>query len=164
LVIHIGKPFGSALAEWLNGQSPIQVIEAEDGMPLPRGSEPRVIIAPPDLHLVLEHRLLRLTADPERHSCRPSVDILFESVARETGRETIACLLTGMGKDGAAGTLAIRRAGGLTLVQDEASSIVFGMPREAIQLGAADRILALDEFAPALESFARRGPPEVTKS
>src|ERR1700694_354276 len=63
LVIHIGKPFGSALAEWLNGQSPIQVIEAVDGMPLPRGSESRVIIAPPDVHLVLENRRLRLTSD-----------------------------------------------------------------------------------------------------
>jgi two-component system chemotaxis response regulator CheB len=80
--------------------------------------------------------------------------MLFESLARELGPETTACLLTGMGKDGAAGLLALRRTGALTLAQDEESSVVFGMPKEAIHIGAAKRVLALDQIAPALIAVA----------
>src|SRR5690606_38869001 len=98
---------------------------------------PGVWMAPPERHLELVDGRLRLTHAPERHSCRPSVDVLFESLAREIGAQTIACLLTGMGTDGARGMLDIRQRGGLTLAQDEASSVVFGMPGEAVKLGAA---------------------------
>jgi two-component system chemotaxis response regulator CheB len=153
LVIHIGRPFAGAFAEWLDGQSPLRVFYAKDGEALPKVGEGRVILAPPDRHLVLREGRFRLTSDPERHSCRPSVDVLFESVARDLGRDSIGCLLTGMGSDGAEGMLAIRRAGGSTLAQDEASSVVFGMPREAILRGAAERILPLDHFAPVLKSL-----------
>jgi two-component system chemotaxis response regulator CheB len=104
---------------------------------------------------------LRLTSDPERYSCRPSVDTLFESVAREIGAAAIGCLLTGMGRDGAEGLLAMKRAGATTLAQDEATSVVFGMPREAIRLGAADRVLPLSEFDETLAALAR--PPEPRK-
>jgi two-component system chemotaxis response regulator CheB len=90
----------------------------------------------------------------ERHSCRPSVDVLFESVAQSCGPTAIAALLTGMGRDGAAGLLEIRRAGGATIAQDEASSTVYGMPREAKLIGAAERILPLAEIGPALASLA----------
>jgi two-component system chemotaxis response regulator CheB len=93
---------------------------------------------------------LQLTDGPERHSCRPSVDVLFESLAREFGRATAAVLLTGMGRDGAAGLREIRRAGGLTIAQDEASSVVYGMPREAVALGAADHVLSLKDIGPTL--------------
>jgi two-component system chemotaxis response regulator CheB len=111
-------------------------------------------MAPPGLHLLVQHGRLRLTSDPERNSCRPSVDVLFESLAEELGSETAACLLTGMGKDGARGLLALRHAGALTFAQDEASSVVFGMPKEAIEMGAADRVLALDQISPALAAVA----------
>jgi two-component system chemotaxis response regulator CheB len=90
---------------------------------------------------------MRLTDDSEVHSCRPSVDVLFESIAGELGRQTIAGLLTGMGRDGARGLLAIRMAGGVTFAQDEESSVVFGMPREAIALGAAVHVLPLGDMA-----------------
>jgi two-component system chemotaxis response regulator CheB len=162
LVLHIGAPFGVGFAEWLDGQSPIRVMEAKDGEPLPRPGEARVVMAPPDQHLVVRHGRLRLTADPERHSCRPSVDVLFESIAAELGRRVAACLLTGMGRDGASGLLAIRQAGGRTIAQDEATSVVFGMPREAIVLGAADSILPLDAIAPALIAAARAAAVERT--
>lgn len=155
LVIHIGKLFAPAFAEWLDGQSPIRVAYAADGDPVPAVGAGRVLMAPPDSHLVLRQGKLRLTRDPERHSCRPSVDVLFESLAQELGAGCAACLLTGMGKDGAEGLLAIRRAGGKTIAQDEATSVVFGMPREAILLGAAEQVLPLDKMAPALAALAR---------
>ncbi len=150
LVVHIGRPFAPAFAEWLDGQSSLRVAYARDGEVLPAVGQGRVIMAPPDRHLVVRGGRLRLTDDPERHSCRPSVDVLFQSIPAETGPECAACLLTGMGRDGAEGLLAIRRAGGLTLAQDEATSVVFGMPREAILMGAAARVLPLQQFAPAL--------------
>jgi two-component system, chemotaxis family, protein-glutamate methylesterase/glutaminase len=155
LVIHIGSPFGVAFAEWLDGQSLLRVRYAKEGEPLPPLGRAGVVMAPPDFHLVVEQGKLRLSSGPERNSCRPSVDVLFESLAKELGQETTACLLTGMGKDGAAGLLALRRAGALTLAQDEQSCAVFGMPREAIQIGAAKQVLALNQMAPALVAVAR---------
>jgi two-component system chemotaxis response regulator CheB len=154
LVIHISEPFGTAFAEWLDGQSKLHVRCAQDGEPLPLLGQPGVVMAPPGFHLVVEGGRLRLTLGPERNSCRPSVDVLFESLAKERGEETTACLLTRMGRDGAAGLLALRHAGALTFAQDEASSVVFGMPKEAIRMGAAGRVLALGEIAPALAAVA----------
>jgi two-component system, chemotaxis family, protein-glutamate methylesterase/glutaminase len=154
LVIHIGKPFAPAFAEWLNGQSPVRVGYAIDGEPLPPFGEGKVLMASPDSHLVLRQGKLRLTQDPERNYCRPSVDVLFASLAQELGAGCAACLLTGMGKDGAEGLLAVRRAGGRTIAQDEATSVVFGMPKEAIMLGAAEQILPLHQIAPALGVLA----------
>ena len=155
LVIHIGKLFAPAFAEWLDGQSPLRVAYAADGDPLPPLGEGKVLVACPDSHLVLRQGKLRLTQDPERHSCRPSVDVLFASLAQELGAGCAACLLTGMGSDGAEGLLAIRRAGGRTIAQDEATSVVFGMPREAILLGAAEQVLPLEKIAPVLGALAR---------
>src|ERR1051326_8869679 len=112
LVIHIGSPFAPGFAEWLDERSPFRVVSARDGEPRPRPAEGRVIMPPPDRHLVLQDGRLRVSDDAERHSCRPSIDVLFESFARELGPRGAACLLTGMGRDGAAGLLALRRAGG----------------------------------------------------
>jgi two-component system, chemotaxis family, protein-glutamate methylesterase/glutaminase len=147
VLIHLGLPFSAAMAEWLDGQSAIRVRYARDGEPLPTTG---ILMAPPDRHLVLRGGQLCLTDDPERHSCRPSVDVLFESLAREMGSHCVACLLTGMGRDGAQGLLAARQAGATTWAQNEASSTVFGMPGEAIRLGAAQRVLSIEEIAPAL--------------
>lgn len=155
LVVHIGAAFGAALAEWLDRESRIRVACAVDGEPLPLVGQARVLMASPDHHLVLRNGRMRLNQDPERHSCRPSVDLLFESVARDMPGRAIACLLTGMGRDGAEGLLAIRQSGGRTLAQDRATSVVFGMPQEAIRMGAAERVLPLDEFGPVLTQMAR---------
>lgn len=156
LVLHIGEPFGSAFAEWLDGQTPHRVSYARDGEAL-SGVSGRVVMAPPDRHLVVSGGTLRLTSSPARHSCRPSVDVLFESMAREYGAAAAGCLLTGMGKDGAAGLLEIKHSGGLTVAQDEATSVVYGMPREAVMLGAASRILPLGEIGDVLASIAGPG-------
>jgi two-component system chemotaxis response regulator CheB len=161
LVLHIGEPFGSAFAEWLDGQTSHPVAFARDGEPL-GGARGRVVMAPPDRHLVVRGEKLVLTSDPELHSCRPSVDVLFSSLARECGPASVACLLTGMGRDGADGLLAIRRAGGHTIAQDEATSVVYGMPREAALLGAAQRVLPLGDIGPALVSLAS-APSELRR-
>jgi two-component system chemotaxis response regulator CheB len=153
VVQHINEPFGTSFADWLDGQTSHRVSFAVDMEPL-AGAAGRVVMAPPGRHLVLQHGRLRLTSEAERHSCRPSVDILFESLAAEQGAGTAACLLTGMGRDGAGGLLAIRRAGGLTIAQDEATSVVYGMPREAALLGAAERVLPLGEIGPALAAVS----------
>jgi two-component system chemotaxis response regulator CheB len=150
LVIHIGGPFGSAFTQWLDGQSTLRVRYARDREALPTVGQAGVIMAPPDMHLSVENERLRLTSDAERNSCRPSIDVLFESLAKQLGRETIACLLTGMGRDGARGLLALLQAVALTIAQGVTYSVVFGMPIEAIEIGAADRILRLDEIAAAV--------------
>jgi two-component system chemotaxis response regulator CheB len=154
LVVHINEPFGAAFAEWLDGLSPVRVRYARDGERLAERGRATVLMAPPGRHLVVERGALRLDDRPERHSCKPSVDVLFESIARDCGADALACLLTGMGRDGAQGLLAIRQAGGATIAQDQATSVVFGMPREAIILGAAQRVLPLHEIGGAIASRA----------
>jgi two-component system chemotaxis response regulator CheB len=155
ILLHIDEPFGTAFADWLDSQSPHAVSYAREGEPLEAASG-RVVMAPPGRHLVLQNRRFRLTDDPPLHSCRPSVDVLFDSLAREMGAATVASLMTGMGRDGAAGLLRIRRAGGFTIAQDEASSVVYGMPREAALLGAAERILPLSEIGAAITQQVSR--------
>lgn len=148
-VLHISEPFGSAFADWLDGQTARRVAFAKEG-DLVSAAAGRVVMAPPGHHLGVRDGRLRLSLEAERHSCRPSVDVLFESLAREYGPSVCAALLTGMGRDGAAGLLKIRQAGGLTVAQDEASSIIYGMPREAALLGAATHVLPLSEIGPFL--------------
>ena len=147
VVLHIDEPFGSAFAEWLDDQVAHRVAYARGGEPM---DTPGVLMAPPGRHMVIENGRVHLHSGPERHSCRPSVDVLFESLAKDCGKGVSACLLTGMGKDGARGLLEIRRAGGFTVAQDEATSIVYGMPREAALLGAADLVLPLGKIGAAL--------------
>ncbi|HEX6277731.1 MAG TPA: chemotaxis-specific protein-glutamate methyltransferase CheB [Polyangiaceae bacterium] len=154
IVLHIGELFGTAFAEWLDEQTPHDVSNARDGEPL-MGAGGRVLLAPPGRHLVIRGGSLQLTNDAERHSCRPSVDVLFDSIAREYGASALGCLLTGMGRDGAAGLLEMRRAGSPTIAQNEATSVVYGMPREAALIGAAGRILPLGEIAGAIAEHFR---------
>lgn len=154
LVLHIGGQFGTAFAEWLDGVAGRPVAIARDGDPVATAAG-RIAMAPPDRHLVVRDGRMWLTRDAERHSCRPSVDVLFESLASDYGAAAAGCLLTGMGRDGATGLLAMRNAGAATIAQDEATCVVYGMPREAALLGAAERILPIDEIGPALASIAR---------
>jgi two-component system chemotaxis response regulator CheB len=153
IVLHIDEAFGSAFADWLDGQTKHRVAYAADGE-LVASYAGRVAMAPPGQHLAVRGAEFRLSSAPPRHSCRPSIDVLFESLAREYGVAVAACVLTGMGRDGAAGLLEIRRAGGITLAQDEATSVIFGMPREAIVLGAADRGTPLSAIGRTLAALA----------
>lgn len=152
LVLHIGEPFGRSFAEWLGTQIGRPVAYAIDGQSLFALTN-RVCMAPPDQHMRIAGGRVRLDRSAERHSCRPSIDVLFESLASELGERVAACLLTGMGRDGALGLLALRRAGAVTIAQDEATSVVYGMPREAALLNAAERILPLHEIGPSLSAL-----------
>jgi two-component system, chemotaxis family, protein-glutamate methylesterase/glutaminase len=156
IVLHLGSAFATHFAEWLTlqaGRAVGYAVEDEKLSSL-RGV---VRLAPPDRHLVMRGQRLHLTCTPERHSCRPSVDELFESVASDLGANAVGCLLTGMGRDGAQGLLRLRQAGAATIAQDEETSVIYGMPREAFLLGAVERVLPLQEIAPNLVSLATPG-------
>jgi two-component system chemotaxis response regulator CheB len=155
-VLHINEPFGTAFADWLDGQAGRPVAYARDGDPV-ASAVGRVVMAPGGRHLTLRDGRFRLILDAERHSCRPSIDVLFESIAGQCGASSIGCLLTGMGRDGAHGLLKLREAGALTIAQDEATSVIYGMPREAALLGAAVQILPLEDIAPRLVSLQASG-------
>ena len=136
-----------ALAELLQAQTDRPVLDVEDKMPI----EPRrVYIAPPNYHLLVERGSFALSVDDRIKFARPSIDVLFETAADAYGRGVIGIVLTGMGKDGARGLKEIRKRGGHTLAQDEASCVVFGMPKEAVELGAAELVLGLDSMVPML--------------
>lgn len=157
IVQHMPERFTKAFAHRLNGLCEVGVKEAEDGDPVLRG---HVLIAPGGRHMMLERRGARYHVSVRdgplvsRH--RPSVDVLFRSAARNAGSNAIGIILTGMGDDGARGLLEMKEAGARTMAQDEATSIVFGMPKEAIARGAADRIVPLHNVARELLQAAAR--------
>jgi two-component system chemotaxis response regulator CheB len=157
-VVHFAEPFAQGFAEWLDGQTTRRVTCAIDREPL-AALAGRVTLAPPGRHLTLSAGRLRLTDDPERNTCRPSADVLFESLARELGSEVAGCVLSGAGQDGAAGLLDIRKAGGQTFAQDETSAVAREMPHEAVRIEAAERVLPLGELGAAL---ARLETPEAS--
>ncbi len=144
---HIPPVFSAAFANRLNSICRIEVKEAKDGDLLSPG---RALVAPGNFHMTLRHTdgVLRVAVGdgPRVHYQRPAVDVLFQSVARVRPRKTVGVLLTGMGSDGAQGLLELRRTGAFTIAQDEASCIVFGMPKAAIQLGAAQKVLPLSKI------------------
>jgi two-component system chemotaxis response regulator CheB len=149
IVQHIASGFELGFADWLNKELPLDVRLAQDGERLRRGT---VRLAPGGAHLRLEEGgVLRLDPDtPARRGHRPSVDEMFLSCAAHCPQEVAGVLMTGMGSDGVEGLLALRQAGGVTLVQDEASSAVFGMPRVALEKAAADVALPPRALAQAL--------------
>lgn len=140
IVQHLPDVFTTGFIEWLASYSKLPVREAMPGDRL----EPGVVyVSVRGPHLVVSPRnKLEVSKEPPRGNHCPSVDVLFESAARAYGSGTLAMLLTGMGKDGARGLKVIANAGGCTIAQDEVSCVVFGMPQEAIQLGAAQHVLA----------------------
>jgi len=159
---HIPKAFSASFARRVNDCCALTVTEAEDGQQVLAG---HAYIAPGDQHLYLirdgARYVCRLdNGDPvNRH--KPSVDVLFSSVARSAGENAIGALLTGMGRDGAKGLKEMRLAGGSTLVQDEATSVVWGMPGEAVAIGAADEVVPLEHIAARLLELA--AAMDVTK-
>jgi two-component system chemotaxis response regulator CheB len=145
---HMTPGFTEGFAHWLQAETGRRVQEARDGQHLVKGE---VFIAPSSVHLVVQPGgVLRLDDGAAVGGFRPSCDVLLRSAAAAFGRRTIGVVLTGMGRDGARGLLEVRGRGGHTIAQDEASCAVFGMPREAIALGAAEAVLPLSEIAAQL--------------
>ena len=145
VVQHMPAGFTQALAERLDAVSRVSVAEAQHGDRPLAGS---VLIAPGDKHLEFDDRgLVVLTDGPMVHGCRPAADVTMISAAKVYGRRCLAVVMTGMGKDGAAGALAIKRADGKTLAQDQATSVIYGMPKAAIDAGAIDEVAALGDIA-----------------
>ena len=150
IVQHLPAGFTTALAERLDGMSAIRVREACEG---DRPEAGLALVAPGDRHLeIAADGAIRLTDGPEVNGVRPSADVTMRSAARLYGRRAIAVVMTGMGRDGADGMLAIKQAGGATLAQDEASSVIWGMPRACVEAGCADQVVALDALAEAVRS------------
>ena len=151
IVQHMPELFTRAFADRLNRECRIEVKEAADGDRLLKG---RALIAPGNRHMLLNrrgaHYVVEVSGGPLVSRHRPSVDVLFRSVARSSISNAVGVILTGMGDDGASGLLEMKRAGAATVAQDEATSVVFGMPREAILLGAADEVVPLARISPTV--------------
>lgn len=150
---HMPPRFTAAFASRLDRICPMVVREASEGDKISPGT---VLIAPGSHHLLVDNRngeyYCTLSDETEVSGHRPSVDVLFKSVARTVGSDALGVILTGMGKDGAAGLLAMRHAGAMTIGQNEASALIYGMPREAFERGAVERQLALDDIGAAIMS------------
>jgi two-component system chemotaxis response regulator CheB len=157
IVQHMPELFTRAFAERLDGACAISVKEAESNDTVIRG---RALIAPGNHHLLLQRSGARYFVDVKdgplvcRH--RPSVDVLFRSAARYAGPNAVGVILTGMGDDGARGMLEMKQAGATTIAQDEATCVVFGMPKEAIKLNGVDKVLPLPSIAGAILKYAPR--------
>ncbi len=160
VVQHMPAGFTEEFAESLDRICPLEVREAKDGDVIQPG---RVFIAPGHSHLTVAAKPLaktvRLTASAPVSGHRPSADVLFSSVAGVYGNRSLAVIMTGMGRDGAAEIGSIYREGGITVAQDEASSVVFGMPRAAIEAGVIHHVVPLPRMAETINRLVREHPP-----
>lgn len=154
VVQHMPPDFTRQFALRLHELSNLEVKEGEQDEILQAGT---VYIAPGGYHMEVLRRgaslFINLNQKERVHFQRPAVDVLFHSVAREVGQNALGILLTGMGRDGAEGLFAMKKAGALTIAQDEESSIVWGMPRSAVELGAAAKVLPLHKVPDAIVEF-----------
>jgi len=158
IVQHMPPVFTKMFAQRLDGKCSLSVKEAEDGDVVAPG---RVLIAPGDRHMELRRVgnavRVKLTSGPAENFCRPAVDVLFRSVAAAYGERVLAAVLTGMGSDGARGAEVLRRGGAEVLAQDEASSVVWGMPGAVVAAGLAHRVLSLNQLAREITAVTARG-------
>jgi two-component system response regulator WspF len=160
IVQHVDEQFTPGLAKWLQHNSALPVSIAKHGEHLKPGG---VWIAGSKDHLIYDAGVLKYTSVPEDASFRPSVDVLFLSLAELHSAPRIGVLLTGMGRDGAEGLLAMRTAGALTIAQDEATCVVYGMPRAGAELNAAVDVLPIAEIGPRIVSAIRDGRTHRTE-
>lgn len=156
VVQHMPAGFTQEFAESLNHICPLEVTEAKDGEPIVGG---HVYVAPGGYHMFVEHRplgnIIKLSQEEQRNGHRPSVDVLFESVAKIYKNHALGVIMTGMGRDGAAQLAEMRKKGAWTLGQDQATSIVYGMPKVANELGAVQKQVPLREMADEISKLAR---------
>jgi two-component system chemotaxis response regulator CheB len=154
---HIPGSFSASFADRLDRCSAMSVSEARDGQPIVAGC---AYVAPGGRHLLVErdgaHFRCKLSDQDPVNRHRPSVDVLFRSVAQAAGANAVGAILTGMGEDGAAGLKQMREQGAMTFAQDEASSVVWGMPGAAVGIGAVSRVLPLERLAAELLNHSTR--------
>ncbi len=154
VVQHMPPGFTRSLAERLDSVSALRVKEAQRGDPIREGS---VLVAPGGHHLVVTpDRTVTLEDSPPVHGVRPAVDVTLKSAVRVYGGQILGVILTGMGFDGAQGVAQVRRAGGKSIAQDEATCVVYGMPRAVVEMGNADRVLPLDEIGQQITRMVGR--------
>lgn len=158
-VQHMPPMFITSLTKRLDMRSSIRVIEARQGLQVEKGA---MYIAPGGVHMVvhkdpLQNIALGLVNSQPINSCRPAVDVLFRSVGKVYGGNVLTVILTGMGKDGASGVASIRRKGGYSIVQDESTSVIWGMPGEVDRARDADEILPLEKIAVRITEIVKRG-------
>lgn len=160
---HMPPMFTKFLAERLSARGTIAAFEGEEGMPVEAG---KVYIAPGNFHLEVAQgragRRIRLSQAPHENSCRPSADVMFRSLVSVYGRGILGIVMTGMGQDGRRGCEAIKAAGGTVVAQDEASSLVWGMPRAVITAGLHDAIVPLDQIATLINACCTEPKKENT--
>jgi two-component system chemotaxis response regulator CheB len=165
IVQHMPEHFTRTYAQRLNALCAVEVKEAEDGDTVSPG---RVLIAPGNYHMLLTRSgavyQAQVKTGPLVSRHRPSVDILFRSVARYAGRNAVGVIMTGMGADGAAGLKEMKDQGAETVAQDESSCIVFGMPKEAIRLGAAGHVMPLSRLAEAIIDLSQEAVPAAART
>ncbi len=158
VVQHMPPMFTASLASRLDSESNIKVVEAVEGMIVEKGI---MYIAPGGRHMVVRkngaRKIIGLLDSPPVNSCRPAVDVLLRSVGMAYGGNALTLILTGMGNDGASGVATIRRKGGYSLVQDEKSSVVWGMPGSVVEIGQADEIISLDKMADRITRLIKGG-------
>lgn len=151
IVQHMPEHFTTTFAQRLNELCQMEVREAVNNDHVVPGL---ALLAPGNFHMLLgrsgANYVVTIKTGPRVHYQRPSVDVLFQSVARSAGKNAVGVILTGMGADGAKGLLAMQHSGAITIAQDEATSVVYGMPREAVKLGAADKVLPLPQIPQAI--------------
>jgi two-component system chemotaxis response regulator CheB len=156
IVQHMPEKFTAMFAERLNSLCQIEVLEAKNGDRVIPG---RALIAPGGRHMMLKRSGAQYVVDvadgPLVNRHKPSVDVLFRSVAKFAGANALGIIMTGMGDDGARGMKEMHDAGAKTIAQDEASCVVFGMPKEAIKLGGADQIIPLDQIPAAIVNYGK---------
>lgn len=160
IVQHMPANFTRTFAESLARQTGRRTIEATEGQPVDKST---IYVAPGGKHLLVRGSATGAVAGlnelPPENGCRPSADVLFRSAASVFGADTVAIILTGMGRDGTAGLAAIQRAGGYVIAQDEVSSVVWGMPGSAVQAGVVDEVKPLDQIPQAVASLISRAGP-----
>ncbi len=157
IVQHLDPRHRSLMAEIMQRHSKLKITEAVDGETM----KPSVVyIAPPNKHLLVDDGNIRLTSTAFVHFSRPSIDLLFESIAATYQERSIGIILSGTGRDGAMGIKAIKEKGGTTIAQDEATSEHWGMPQAAIATGMVDFVLPLQEIAPAIIALTRENQEE----
>lgn len=152
IVQHISRGFVEGLAEWLQANSPLDIRVAKAGDILGAGE---VLLAPDDYHIKIEpgRRVILIEDSIKSNLHVPSIDVMMQSVAKTFGKEAAGVIMTGMGHDGVEGIKAIKKAGGKTIAQDEKTSVIFGMNREAIETGCVDRIIAIENIADEIVSL-----------